>query len=104
MIYAYICNIMKIIVNIVLFLFLTFLAAPTLVSLLQDDADMSIAYRCTEEEIQKEIKEVKAAPVYTELRLPVFISIRKTPVAVSANDGEHDNVSREIHSPPPNIV
>ena len=94
---------MKIIVNIVLFLFLSFLAAPTVVSLLQDEADMSMVYSLTEEEIQKEIKEVKAAPS-TELRLSLFAPAKKTPVIKTANHDDHDNVSREIHSPPPNLV
>jgi len=95
---------MKIIVSIVVFLFMSFLAAPTIVSLLQDDTDMSAVYSLTEEEIQKEIKEVKATPSYTELRLPFFVPTKKTLIIVSVNDEEHDNVSREIHSPPPNIV
>lgn len=94
---------MKILVNIVLFLFLSFLAAPTIVSLLQDDQDTSMVYSLTEEEIQKEIKEVKAAP-YMELRLALFVPVKVTPIIKSANHEEHDNVSREIHSPPPNIV
>ena len=95
---------MKFIVNIVLFLFLTFLAAPTIVSLLQDDADMSMVYSLTEEEIQKEIKEVKAAPYYMELRLSFFTPVKKTAVIKTKNDEELDNVSREIHSPPPDLV
>lgn len=94
---------MKIIVNIVLFLFLFFLAAPTVVSLLQDETDMSMVYSITEEEIQKEIKEVKAAPSI-EMRLTFFAPAKKTPVIKTANQERHDNVSREIHSPPPNVI
>lgn len=95
--------IMKFFVNIVLFLFLTFLAAPTIVSLLQDDTDMSMVYSLTEEEIQKEIKEVKAAPS-TELRLSLFIPAKKTALIHSAQLGKHDNVSGDICSPPPEQV
>lgn len=94
---------MKFFVNIVLFLFLSFLATPTIVSLLQDDADMSMVYSLTEEEIQKEIKEIKAA-AYTELRLPFFATAKKTIAIIAANDDDHDNVSREIHSPPPDFI
>ncbi len=94
---------MKIIVNIVLFLFLSFLSAPTIVSLIEDEADMSMVYSLTEEEIQKEIKEVKAAPSL-EMRLTLFAPAKKTPVIKTANHDGHDNVSREIHSPPPNVV
>lgn len=94
---------MKILVNIVLFLFLSFLAAPTIVSLLEDDADVSIVYSLTEEEIQKELKEVKAAP-YMELRLAFFAPAKKSLIIKSVSHEKQDNVSREIHSPPPEIV
>jgi hypothetical protein len=91
---------MKILVNIVLFLFLSFLAAPTIVCLLQDDADMSVVYSLNEEELQKEIKEVKAAP-QTEMRLVFFEEAKKTAIIKTANIQKHDNVAEEIFSPPP---
>lgn len=94
---------MKVLVNIVLFLFLSFLSAPTIVSMIQDDADVSMVYSLTEEEIQKELKEVKAAPGM-ELRLAFFAPARRSSVIKSNNHKEHDNVSREIHSPPPEII
>jgi hypothetical protein len=94
---------MKIIVNIVLFLFLSFLSAPTIVSLLQDDADISMAYNLNEEEIQKEIKEVKAGP-YNEFRLVYFEPAKKTTIIKSANLQKHDNVAEEIFSPPPEVI
>ncbi|WP_206619134.1 hypothetical protein [Flavobacterium cerinum] len=100
---AYIRISMKIIVNIVLFLFLSFLASPTIVSLIEDEADMSMVYSLTEEEIQKEIKEVKAAP-HSELRLTFFEPTKKVSVIKSANLQKHDNVSEEIFSPPPEFV
>ena len=62
---------MKTLVNIVLFLFVSFLAAPTVVSLIEDDADVSIVYSLTEEELQKELKEVKVSP-QLELHLAFF--------------------------------
>lgn len=94
---------MKIIVNIVLFLFLSFLASPTIVSLIEDEADMSMVYNLAEEEIQKEIKEVKAAP-HCELRLSFFEPSKSGSEIKSANLQKHDNVSEEIFSPPPEIV
>lgn len=95
---------MKIIVNIVLFLFLSFLASPTIVSLIEDEADMSMVYNLAEEEFQKEIKEVKAAPQHCELRLSFFEPSKKGSEIKSANLQKHDNVSEEIFSPPPEIV
>ncbi|MNK06475.1 hypothetical protein D3C87_243740 [compost metagenome] len=94
---------MKIIVNIVLFLFLSFLASPTIVSLIEDEADMSMVYSLTEEEIQKEIKEVKVAP-HCELRLNFFEPARKASEIKTANIDKHDSVSEEIFSPPPEIA
>ena len=94
---------MKLFANIVLFIFMLFLATPTIVSVLQDEADISMFYSMTEEEIQKEIKEVKAAP-YTEVRLSYFEPLKKAAIIHSANKDAHDNVSRDIHSPPPNTI
>jgi hypothetical protein len=94
---------MKILVNIVLFLFISFLAAPTIVSLIEDDADMSVVYSLTEEEIQKEIKEVKAAP-HKEFGFTFFEVIKASALIRSANLQKHDNVAEEICSPPPEYV
>ena len=43
-------------------MFVSFLTAPTIVSLIEDEADVSMVYSLTEEEIQKELKEIKAGP------------------------------------------
>lgn len=94
---------MKFLVNIVLFLFLSFLSLPTIVAVLQDDADMSIAYSFTEEEIHKEIKEVKAAP-YTEFQFVFLPRLKQSSEIKSENLQRHDNVFEEIFSPPPEIV
>jgi hypothetical protein len=94
---------MKIIVNIVLFLFLSFLSAPTIVSMIEDDADMSMVYSLTEEEIQKEIKEVKAH-AQTEFQLAFFANVKASTLIKSENLRRHDNVSEEIFSPPPENI
>ncbi|MEL1242935.1 hypothetical protein AAEO56_01565 [Flavobacterium sp. DGU11] len=94
---------MKILVNIVLFLFISFLAAPTIVSLIEDDADMSVVYSLTEEEIQKDIKEVKGAP-YTEFQVSFFKESKETLLIQSANLQKHNNVAGEICSPPPEFI
>lgn len=94
---------MKIIVNIILFLFLSFLSAPTIISLMQDDADVSIAYSLTEEELQKEIKEVKAGPEH-EFRLAFFNILQKKAHINSENELRHENAISKIFSPPPEQV
>ncbi|MGQ2984079.1 hypothetical protein [Flavobacterium sp.] len=94
---------MKVFVNIVLFLFVSFLATPTIVSMVEDDADVSMVYSLTEEEIQKEIKEVKAAP-HTEFGVAFIPQIRTSSLIKSANLERHDNIAGEICSPPPELI
>lgn len=94
---------MKILVNIVLFLFLSFLSAPTIVSMIEDDADVSIAYSLTEEELQKEIKEVKAGPEQ-EFSIALLLISKKSTIINSENRQRHENAFGEIFSPPPEQV
>ncbi len=94
---------MKILVNIVLCLFLSFLAAPTVVSILEDEADISMVYSLTEEEIQKEVKEVKAHH-YFNFDFELFATVKKSTLIKSENLQRHDNASEEIFSPPPENV
>ena len=84
-------------------MFLSFLAAPTVVSLMDDDADISVVYSLTEEEIQKEIKEVKAHAQF-EYQLVFFEASKQSSEIKSENLQRHDNVSEEIFSPPPETV
>lgn len=94
---------MKIFVNIILFLFISFLAAPTVVSMIEDEADVSMVYSLTEEELQKEIKEVKAAP-NMEFRFAFFEEAKKSAIIKTGNLRKHDNVAGEICSPPPELI
>lgn len=97
---------MKVFVSILLFLFLSFLTAPTVISLVKDDADTSMVYSLNEEEIQKEIKEikeVKAQPGH-EFNVVLFSGYNTSSKIVSENLQKHDNISREIFSPPPETI
>jgi hypothetical protein len=93
---------MKIVVNIVLFLFLAFLSAPTIVSIVEDDTDMSMVYSLNEEEIHKDIKEVKAGP-QTIFQFTFFKATKASSEIRSENLQRHDNVFEEIFSPPPEL-
>ncbi|WP_185965604.1 hypothetical protein [Flavobacterium zepuense] len=96
---------MKACVNIVVFLFFIFLAAPTIVSLLQDeDTDVSTVYSITEEEIQKEIKEVKAGPQFIFELVALVPVIEKSALIQSKYLLKHSNVSGDIFLPPPEVV
>ncbi len=92
---------MKVLVNIIVLLFLTFLSAPTIVSLLEDeDSDVSVVYGFNEEEISKEIKEVVMNThwVYE----PAFIPVIKKSTEINAKYlRKHENVCGDIFCPPP---
>jgi len=95
---------MKICVNIVVFLFLTFLAAPTLVCLLEDDdKDVSVVYSLSEEEMHKEMKEVKAPPHHV-FEFAFFPVVKKSTLIKSKNLQKHANVSGDIFLPPPEFI
>jgi hypothetical protein len=95
---------MKHLVNIVLLVFITFLSTPTIVSVINhDDTDISVFYSFAEEEIQKELQEVKAH-TQVEFQLTVFSIAKKSSIIRSENLQRHDNVFEEIFCPPPELV
>ena len=91
---------MKFLTQIVLFLFLAFLATPTIVSMIESDTDLSYVYNLSEEETHKEIKEIPAL-VENTVQLSLFKISLKSTFINSENLLKHDNVSEEIFSPPP---
>lgn len=93
---------MKLLANIILMFFLSFLAAPTVVSLMEDDADVSMCYSFAEEEMQKELAEVKYS--LTEFHYVLVSITNKTSEIKSENLQRHDNVFEEIFSPPPEFI
>lgn len=94
---------MKILVNIVLLFFITFLATPTIVGFLKSDTDTSVVYSFSEEEVHKEIKEIPAN-IEDILQVPVVFNTPKTTTINTENEQKHDNVSQKIFSPPPESV
>lgn len=93
---------MKIAVKLLLFVFLTFLATPTIVSLIQKSCDTSCFYSMSEEEhSHKEIKaEFKFDTDFEFVNLSGFTPTR----IASENDSKHDNVAATIFIPPPEQV
>jgi len=94
---------MKLIINIVLFLFIFFLVTPTIVGMVDDDVDISCFYNLAEEEeTNPTIQEVKILPViqYTFLN---FLTFEKLKFNVNLNHlFNNDNLAHKIFSPPPN--
>lgn len=85
-------------------MFVSFLSIPTVVSLIEKGTDISMFYNFAEEEIHKELKEVKAEirqgfdyPFTDEV-------IKKSAKIISENLSKHDNVFEEIFSPPPEFI
>lgn len=94
---------MKYIARLILVLFVSFLSTPTVVTLIKKSTDVSMFYSFAEEEIHKDLKEVKGIKQsfdypFTELQLNLNSKI------ISENLSRHDNIAEEIFSPPPEII
>ncbi|WP_158729449.1 MULTISPECIES: hypothetical protein [unclassified Flavobacterium] len=86
-----------------LFLFLAFLAAPTIVIIIKKSCDISVFFDFAEEEedSQKEIKNF----VYQELvNIDLInVSFEEIEFLFSNKIAKHDNVISFIFAPPPNL-
>lgn len=94
---------MKLVARFFLFLFIAFLATPTIIKLIEKSIDTTVFYSMSEEEHAK--KEVKSI-VFIEDFNAVF-ELKKTLVRsliLSENLSKHDNVSRSIFTPPPDLA
>jgi len=90
---------MKLTVNILLFIFISFLSTPTIVSMIEKSCDTSYFFSMSEEELTH--KEIKA-----EFRLGNELSIgyfqnKSSSLILSENLSKHDNISSAIFIPPP---
>lgn len=93
---------MKLAVRLLLVVFISFLATPTIVGMIKHKCDTSAFYSMSEEEIHKELKELKAELLFASIDL-FKISKLTSSIIISENQMKHDNVSASIFSPPPNI-
>ncbi|MFV8347057.1 hypothetical protein [Flavobacterium sp. ZB4P13] len=93
---------MKIISKIFLILFIAFLVTPTIVTVIEKSADVSIFYSVSEEEhAHKEIKTF----FYFESSTEIITSSRLSSSAIlSENLSKHDSITSSIFIPPPNQV
>ena len=95
---------MKFLAGILLFVFVAFLSTPTVVTLIKKQTDISAFYSFSEEEIHKNMKEIKA-DIKTDTDLLFFDwSQQKNTKIISENESKHDNVFSKIFSPPPELV
>lgn len=93
---------MKFAANILLFLFITFLSTPTIISVIEKNCDTSYFYNLSEEEqSQKEIKaEFKFEPSFTF----AYFETKKSELIDSENFLKHDNIASAIFIPPPEQI
>ena len=93
---------MKIMAQLLLFVFITFLATPTIVSVIKKSADTSLFYSFSEEE--KSHKEIKAIFHFEVLNTPVLVSDLNSSLIHSENLSKHDKITSKIFIPPPEQV
>jgi hypothetical protein len=95
---------MKQLSRLLLFLFVTFLSTPTIVTLIEKNTDISVFYNFAEEEIHKNVKEIKAN-LNEDAHLVFFDwSQQKNSKIIFENLSKHDNVFSSIFSPPPELI
>lgn len=97
---------MKQLVNIFLFIFIIFLATPTLIGMVDKEADTSYFYSmCEEEENHSQFNEIKTLPAdhYSVINFS-FGELAKLNVVIEHDLLSFDNLAHQIFSPPPNII
>ncbi len=93
---------MKIIAQVLLFVFVSFLITPTVVCVIKKDADISSFYSFSEEE--KTQKDIKAIINFEVATAPVYVSQLYSGMIFSENVSKHDKISSKIFIPPPDQV
>lgn len=95
---------MKLWVNIFLFVFITFLATPTIIGIVEEEADTSYFYNVSEEEENHApFNEIESLPIlnYAIINLPL-LKLKKLNVLMIHNLS-FTTLSHQIFSPPPNF-
>lgn len=93
---------MKIMAQILLFVFITFLVTPTVISVIEKSADTSLFYSFSEEE--KSHKEVKAVFNFDVVSPIVHSLPLNSSLIHSENLSKHDKIASKIFIPPPEQV
>lgn len=94
---------MKTTARMLMFVFMLFLVTPTVVSVLEKNADISIFYSVSEEE--KSHKEIKALVYPDHSNSSSFhLSQINSGIIHSENLSKHDKIASKIFIPPPEQV
>lgn len=97
---------MKLLVNIFLFIFITFLSTPTLIGIVDEEADISYFYTmCEEEENHAPFNEIKTVPTTNDSVIHfAFGELTKFDALMEQDLLSFDNLAHQIFSPPPNLI
>jgi hypothetical protein len=93
---------MKIIAQLLLFVFVSFLITPAIICVIEKDADVSAFYSFSEEE--KTQKEIKAIINFDVTSTSVDLSQLNSKLIFTENLSKHDKISSKIFIPPPEQV
>ncbi|TRX23387.1 hypothetical protein FNW25_13375 [Flavobacterium franklandianum] len=93
---------MNIIARLLLFIFVSFLITPAVISVIEKDADTSAFYSFSEEE--KTHKEIKAIINFDVTCTAVDLSQLNYSSIFTEKFSKHDNISSKIFIPPPEQV
>lgn len=93
---------MNFIVKLLIFFFIAFLSAPTVVSLIEKKVNISFCYDNSEtEDFQKDLKTEFILEPFSFI---VFNPQKKSFKILSDNLSKHDNISKKIVIPPPDTI
>jgi hypothetical protein len=94
---------MKLIARIFLFLFIAFLATPTIVTMVEKSCDSSMFFSVSEEENAQ--KEIKVFTYYEGNKSGLLIcKNNKSGLILYENLSKHDKITASIFSPPPDLT
>lgn len=95
---------MKFLCKIFILFFLVFLATPTIVSLVNKDADISFFYNVEEDEKTISLNEIKSIPSIYSIPLVLdFEGFQKVKFGI-LNDTKLTSIALNIFLPPPKMI
>ena len=95
---------MKLISKIILFIFVLFLATPTIVAAIDDNVDTSYFFNMSEEETHSAFNEIKSMPTIYSIPLVIdFEGLQKVQFSI-LNDRKVNSLKPKVFLPPPELV
>lgn len=97
---------MKVVVSFLVFLLITFLSTPTIISVLDKDADISYFYTLSEEEEENQVSfdEIKSVALSSQELLSFFYNSSVTLNVAMVANLSFTNLAHQIFSPPPELI